>query len=98
MVRTTRFSLTVALGVGAAVGWLASSDAIPLSRTVLAAGAVTPSASASVRTPGGRQVTLIPAGSRAAATEIAAAQASGGAKPNVLVIFGDDVGQTNISA
>jgi arylsulfatase A-like enzyme len=29
---------------------------------------------------------------------MAAQQAAAGAKPNILVIFGDDVGQTNISA
>jgi arylsulfatase len=98
MVRTSRLSLSAALVAGAVIGWLGSSGRIPISHAVFAAGAADVQTARAVRTPGGRRVTLMPASDRAAATEIAAAQASSGGKPNILVIFGDDVGQTNISA
>jgi hypothetical protein len=98
MVRTARLSLSAALVAGAVIGWLESSGRIPISHAVFAAGAADVQTARAVRTPGGRRVTLMPASDRAAATEIAAAQASSGGKPNILVIFGDDVGQTNISA
>jgi hypothetical protein len=68
---------------------------VPISHTVFAAGL---GEARRLETAGGRHVTLVPAANRAAAAEIAAAQATAGAKPNILVIFGDDVGQTNISA
>jgi arylsulfatase len=67
---------------------------VPVSHTLFAASL---GETRSLKTAGGRHVTMVPAANRAA-TEIAAAQASAGAKPNILVIFGDDVGQTNISA
>ena len=98
----TPLSAIVGAAVGVAIGWAATSGSLPLSHTVLAAGAVirTPTV-IHQRTPAGRNVGLVPVtGGVAAATETAstlAAQA-GGAKPNILVIFGDDVGQTNISA
>ena len=98
MARTSRLSLTAALVAGAVIGWLGSSGPIPISHAVLAAGTADLQPARAVRTPGGRRVTLMPAPNRAAAAEIAAAQASSGGKPNILVIFGDDVGQTNISA
>ena len=98
MVRTSRLSLTAALVASATIGWLGSSGRIPSSYAVLAAGTADLQTARAVRTPGGRRVTLMPAPNRAAATKIGAAQASSGGKPNILVIFGDDVGQTNISA
>src|SRR5262245_26700794 len=98
MVHKSRFSIVAALGIGAAVGWLGASGRFPISHTVLAAGGPPVAARAAVQTPGGRHVTLMPAPSRAAASEIATAQAAAGGKPNILVIFGDDVGQTNLSA
>jgi hypothetical protein len=92
-------SVVGALIVGAAVGWLGFSGHIPVSHTVFATGAAEVSAARAVQTPGGRHVTLMPvAGGAAAASEVAAAQMASGSKPNILVIFGDDVGQTNISA
>jgi len=98
VVRTSRLSLTAALVASATIGWLGSSGRIPSSYAVLAAGTADLQTARAVRTPGGRRVTLMPAPNRAAATKIGAAQASSGGKPNILVIFGDDVGQTNISA
>jgi arylsulfatase len=98
MVWTSRVSLAVALGIGVGVGWLGSSGQIPVSHSVLAASAREISATHALRTPGGRNVRLMPVSNRAAANKVAAAQAAAGGKPNILVIFGDDVGQTNISA
>src|SRR5262245_13513041 len=94
MASNGRLSMALALGGGVALGSLGS---LPVSHIVIAAGGP-PTASTTVQTPGGRRVTLLPAANRAAATDLATAQAAGGAKPNILVIFGDDVGQTNISA
>ncbi len=95
---TSRFSLVIALAVGALVSGLASSGVVPVSRTVIAASAVTPASSTSMQTPGGRRVTLVSA-SRRTADEIGAAQAAAsGTKPNILVIMGDDIGWFNPSA
>jgi len=99
MTMKSPLSVVGALIVGAAVGWLGFSGHIPVSHTVFATGAAEVSAARAVQTPGGRHVTLMPvAGGAAAASEVAAAQMASGSKPNILVIFGDDVGQTNISA
>jgi len=94
-----RLSLTLALVVGATVGWLAASGTMPFSRTVLAATGVDTPVGRAVRTPAGRNVTLLPARSAAEATRLATAQsASGAKKPNILVMFGDDIGYWNVSA
>src|SRR5262245_2472305 len=99
MIVGTRFKFVLTLGAGAAIGWLGWLGYIPVSHTVRAAGASDLSVASEVRAPAGRRVTILPVANRAAAAELAAAQATaGGGKPNILVIFGDDVGQTNISA
>ena len=93
--------VTGAVAVGVIVGWVGSSGSLPISHTVLAAAANRAEQTVgqmALQTAAGRHVRLLPAASRAAATEMAAAQAATGTKPNILVIFGDDVGQTNISA
>jgi arylsulfatase A-like enzyme len=95
-----RLSLSVIGGLllGAAAGWMGASGRVAVSHTVFAASLSEAPGGRNLKTAVGRHVTLVPAANRAAATEIAKAQASAGAKPNILVIFGDDVGQTNISA
>ncbi len=104
MHRTTRIYLVLAIMTGAAGGWTAASLRLPIAHTVVAASAIAakPSAGSAYVTPGGRRVSLIPVGDAAEATQAAAAAAAqpapAGAKPNILVIFGDDVGQSNISA
>ncbi len=101
----TRHSMTAAVALGAFAGWLGASMQLPIVHTVVAAGGTdsrTPAGPAYV-TPAGQHVRLIPAanggaGAAQAATAAANQAATTGAKPNILVIFGDDVGQTNISA
>jgi arylsulfatase A-like enzyme len=78
---------TVAFGVAAALvvtSWITQAPAV--SAASLAAPPT--------RVAGKPLVTASPALARAAAEQ----QAAAGAKPNLLVIFGDDVGQTNLSA
>jgi hypothetical protein len=95
-------ALAALVGVIAIAAWLASTGRLQLTHTVLAAGgpASPPGGRvASYRTPAGRRVSVLPTSGNPAATAAAVArQASAGTKPNILVIFGDDVGQTNISA
>jgi arylsulfatase len=101
----TRHSMTAAVALGVFVGWLGASTQLPIVHTVVAAGATDSRAPAGPAyvTPAGQHVRLIPAangaaGAAQAATAAANQVATTGAKPNILVIFGDDVGQTNISA
>jgi arylsulfatase len=97
-VRTVAF----ALAVGGGIGWLCASERIPLSHTVLAVSSVDAPVARTVVTPHGRRITVVPTSGLAAgvqaATQPSAAPAATGGKPNILVIFGDDVGQTNLSA
>jgi arylsulfatase A-like enzyme len=87
-----------------ATGWQVWGDRLPVSHTVIAAPASPATLPARVMTtPAGRSVTLVPttagaAAARRAAATLGAQAASAGRKPNILVIFGDDVGQSNISA
>jgi len=94
--------VTGAVAVGVIIGWMGASGSLPLSHTVLAAPATASLPAVTLQqTPAGRHINLVPVkGGAAAATEAASAIAAqaGAAKPNILVIFGDDVGQTNISA
>jgi len=94
--------VTGAVTVGVIIGWMGASGSLPLSHTVLAAPATASLPAVTLQqTPAGRHINLVPVkGGAAAATEAASAIAAqaGAAKPNILVIFGDDVGQTNISA
>ena len=95
-----RSPLSIISGVvkGAAVGWMGASGNFPPRTPWFLQVPSRRHRLHAVQTTGGRHVTLMPAANRAAATEIAAAQASSGGKPNILVMFGDDVGQSNISA
>src|SRR5262249_46350715 len=94
--------IVAALGIGAAVGWLAATERLPISHTVLATSRPVSAATSIVQSPAGRHVTLMPvanaAAARSAASAVAGQAAAEGKKPNILVIFGDDVGQTNLSA
>jgi arylsulfatase A-like enzyme len=94
--------LLATLAVVATV-WQVWGDHLPASYTVTAAPASQAPSARTVRTPSGRTVTLVPSagganGAARTAEALGAQAAATGKKPNILVIFGDDVGQTNISA
>jgi len=92
----------------ALVAWAAAGGALPSTFTVVSAARapavrpVTPASPVTVTTAAGRRVGLLPvaniAEAKRAANAMATQAAAAGKKPNFLVIFGDDVGQTNISA
>ena len=99
-------SVAAAAGFGVVAGlvmgsWKTTSptlSAAEMPRASAVPARTLPTASADTRlltTPAGRRVL---ATSPALAPAVAAQQAAAGTKPNILVIFGDDVGQTNISA
>jgi len=95
----SRVSVIGAIALGASVSAMGIGGYMPVSHTVLAASAASaPRGAHQIHTAAGRRITLMPAANRAAASEIAAVQSAAGTKPNILVIWGDDVGQTNISA
>ncbi|HEY7293082.1 MAG TPA: arylsulfatase [Vicinamibacterales bacterium] len=81
-------SIAAVVGFGFIAGLIVTSWR-SVAPTVSAASAQTAS-----RTTKKPLVTTSPAVARAAAAQ----QAASGAKPNILVIFGDDIGQTNLSA
>jgi len=89
------FAILAALAAGGFLGWLAGSGRADPVRSALGsvpvatdadAPAVSPSAETAVAS-----AEAIPALSQAVATQ------AGGKKPNILVIFGDDIGTTNLS-
>ena len=104
MTMAKRSWIAGALAAGALVGWHLAGGGLPSAYTVVSAAPVASHAAPSAtvhRTPAGRTVTMVPVtGGAARAVEAAttAQAAATGKKPNFLVIFGDDVGQTNISA
>jgi arylsulfatase len=99
MLRSSRLAVAAALGVGALGGWLAASGRLP---AVVRAGTTPatparPAADEPAPAPccdlkAGRGALLARAG------EARKESANGGRKPNILVIFGDDIGQSNVSA
>ncbi|HEY1910789.1 MAG TPA: hypothetical protein VGG73_07705, partial [Vicinamibacterales bacterium] len=101
-IKTRAAWLTLALS-GLVVGWAGSQ----LSTSNLsAASAVTPAVntagSSNAVTPEGRHVTLAPVekgkGAMKSINAAIAEQTAAGRKPNILVIFGDDIGVPQISA
>jgi arylsulfatase len=104
MGKHTRFQTLTLVAIGSLLGYAAAL--MDGSRTVGAAGPATaadpPPATARPADPGppscreGSRGQLLALAARNEAVATSAAQA--GKKPNFLVIFGDDIGQTNISA
>ena len=85
MGRSVRSQTILVLAAGALLGYLAASGDLNLF----------PNAQAAPRTPCGAG----PADATGSATEGTVAKAQDSTrKPNILVIFGDDIGQTNVSA
>jgi arylsulfatase len=102
MIWNSRASVVATLAVGFAMAGLVAAERLAISTKALAVGAAqAPDARAAV-TPGGRRVTLVPtaglATGMAAATQAATQAPAAGRKPNILVIFGDDIGIPQISA
>jgi arylsulfatase len=90
------------LAVGVAIAGLATAARTPVSPVVLAAGGAAAHDPRPMETPGGRRVTLVPTSGlltgAATATQAAAQAPTAGRQPNILVIFGDDIGIPQISA
>src|SRR4051812_1422724 len=82
MLHGLKYHVLLVLAAGALAGWLAAS------------GSSKPASAADADKQPAANRAAAPAG---AAPPPAAARA-GGKKPNILVIFGDDIGQTNVSA
>src|SRR5689334_19133005 len=104
MKRTTLRTLFV-LGLGAGLGYLAAVGSPAASRTALADDGPGPRTPPSVAPPRGKTSCSEGAGRGGllAFTTIGvvpgtAPAARAGKKPNIVVIWGDDVGQSNISA
>jgi arylsulfatase len=102
MLRNTRFQLVTVLGLGVLLGYAAASSRLNL--FARAAGPAAPARKAAAANPaeagccdGVNKGELLARADGNAAPVAAGAQADG-KKPNILVIFGDDIGQSNISA
>jgi len=108
MLRHSRLSTVAALACGALLGWLAASGVIDPGRSARANGpkpsapAETPTTTRTQCGPESGRATLLARGdvTAAIATAVTAQEGASGStkKPNILVIFGDDIGQANISA
>jgi arylsulfatase len=100
MLGNTRLQMTAVLAVGALGGWLAASGRLqspPRAEATLPTPAVTSAAPCCDGAE--RGLLLAQANPTTAALPLLAGQPGGaGKKPNILVIFGDDIGQSNISA
>jgi arylsulfatase len=101
MIRTARLQLVVMLAIGGLGGWLVGSGRIH-SLTYAQTSSAPPN-SVALQQPccdgTGRGVLLAKADLHAAGLPLVAGQpAAGGKKPNILVIFGDDIGIPQISA
>lgn len=98
MIRISRLQLTAVLAVGALLGYLAGAGKLNMS---IPAGA-TPAQEVHGAAPRSCCVAAVDereAPALAAHNQKVVAQAKDtGKKPNILVIFGDDIGQTNVSA
>ncbi|MEZ6140817.1 MAG: arylsulfatase [Zavarzinella sp.] len=99
MNRSKLFSLTL-VAIGAAVGWLAASgrfsveptaSASNLSATAPSSAAVKPNCEAGINP---AELALIAAHNQKVSTNLQ----KDGKKPNICIIWGDDIGQSNISA
>jgi arylsulfatase len=106
MLRNTRVQLMAVLAIGAVLGYLAAGHWSPVQKV----GAASPTGKSATAGPGATgneacplccsagdnsgQLLALSEPRQAAASE---AQATG-KKPNILVIFGDDIGQSNVSA
>jgi arylsulfatase len=103
MFRSLRLPVLVALAVGVAGGWLAASGRLPGLSTAgahpLGALQSAPdySAASCCDALSGRDVLLACAGAPQDAKDDKGSSDQSGKKPNILVIFGDDVGQSNLS-
>ncbi len=101
-----KLTTALALGVGALFGWLAASGRFEPALHANPGHAPTPGTAVNVSEPaaccergGGRSETLLALADPLAARELAEQKGAVSAKkPNILVIFGDDIGQTNVSA
>src|SRR5215475_5264144 len=95
----TKFQVIVVLAAGGLLGYLAAAGNLSVSRRVNAAqGNSTADSFAADRRPEGKSALLLAqANPQAAPAQTARGQAPG-KKPNIVVIWGDDVGQSDISA
>src|SRR5262245_56450456 len=91
MIRNPRLQTAAVLAAGALLGYLAAANRPSLTPQ---AGAAGPDPSAAAAAPGGGDGA---AGTVLHAGAAAVPAAQDGKKPNVLVIFGDDIGITNLS-
>ena len=108
MFRRTRLQMMAVLGAGALFGYLAASDRLDIFPVVHAGqGSRDGELAAESPKPDGPGPTACSEGVSKGALLAMAAPTAGGAsgsaqasgkKPNILVIFGDDIGQTNVSA
>ncbi|MGC1274055.1 MAG: arylsulfatase [Planctomycetaceae bacterium] len=99
MTSRLRFTTFAALALGGLLGWLAGSGGADPIRPATASAPVAKNASESsaVTTPAAaNEVTLAQADNRQPRSGNSVGPS--GEKPNILVIFGDDIGTTNISA
>src|SRR5262245_20411243 len=95
----TRFQVMAVLAAGAMLGYLAAAGNLSVSRSVNAAQAnSTADSFAADRRPAGKsELLLAQANPQVAPAQTARGQAPG-KKTNIVVIWGDDVGQSDISA
>jgi arylsulfatase len=101
MFRNPRFQMMAVLAIGLLGGYLAASGRFqfPLRAEAAPPATTAPTTTAPCCDGADRGLLLARADVPvAAALPLAAGQPAGGKTPNILVIFGDDIGQTNISA
>src|SRR5262245_52381681 len=99
MLRNTRVQMLQVLAAGAVAGWLTGFGRLRPPAPAQAAPADRPQPAAAGCDGAERGVLLAQANPAGVTLPLATGQAaSGGRKPNILVIFGDDIGQTNVSA
>src|SRR5262245_46826353 len=95
MFRTSKLAVPLALLVGAAGGWLAASGQLA------AMFRATPAQAQTAASAGDEPAACCDSGCRAQYVSHLAAQeknAKSSKKPNIVIIWGDDIGQSNLSA
>ena len=96
MIRNPRLQMAAVLAAGVLLGYLAAAGKLnPFSKAEAMTMRQASSVPASERQAGGQHDAQLVA---LANTQAASTAQNGGKKPNILVIFGDDIGQTNVSA
>src|SRR5262245_60961576 len=94
----TKFQIIVVLAAGALLGYLAAAGNLSVSRSDAAQGNLTADSFAADRLPEGKPELLLAQANPKAAPAQTAPEQPPGKKPNIVVIWGDDVGQSDISA